>query len=186
MTYFDDYRDVEDRNLKAKQIGAARKNIQKMKQPGTEVEVKDPVEELKSLMEQEKERRLKDLPMIRPADMIDISEDQLRLIKDVYEKAAPKDGSSVHSVTFFMAIRKHQKIKAISSATARDPEGHSRIPRETFQNVFDRMERDIEAKTIEWSTVVEFFTKRGKPLTKDEMLRLQAEDKRMQEEQAEQ
>ena len=106
--------------------------MQKMKGPGTEMENKDPLDEMKTLMEAEKERRLEDLPQIRPADMIDISEDQLRLIKDTYQKSAPKDGTSVHSVTFFMAIRKHPKVKAISSAMARDPEGHSRIPRETF------------------------------------------------------
>jgi len=132
MTYFDDYRDVDDRNQKVKQIGEARKNMQKMKGPGTEMDNKDPLDEMKTLMEAEKERRLEDLPQIRPADMIDISEDQLRLIKDTYQKSAPKDGTSVHSVTFFMAIRKHPKVKAISSAMARDPEGHSRIPRETF------------------------------------------------------
>ena len=80
MTYFDDYRDVDDRNQKVKQIGEARKNMQKMKQPGTEMENKDPVEELKTLMEVEKERRLLDLPQIRPADMIDCTEEQLQLI----------------------------------------------------------------------------------------------------------
>jgi len=31
------------------------------------------------------------------------------------------------------------------------------------------MEREIETKTIEWETIIEFFTKRGKPLTKDEI-----------------
>ena len=55
-----------------------------MKQPGTEMENKDPVEELKTLMEVEKERRLLDLPQIRPADMIDCTELQLQLIKDTY------------------------------------------------------------------------------------------------------
>jgi len=44
------------------------------------------------------------------------------------------------------------------------------------------MERDTETKTIEWHTIVEFFTKRGKPLSKDELLRLQSEDKKMKEE----
>ena len=46
-----------------------------MKQPGSELEQKDPVEELKSLMETEKDRRLLELPQIRPADMIDITEE---------------------------------------------------------------------------------------------------------------
>jgi hypothetical protein len=73
-------------------------------------------------------------------------------------------------------------MKAISSAVARDPEGHARMQRETFQQVFDRMERDIESKHIEWSTIVEFFTKRGKPLSKEEIERLQMEDLRLREE----
>jgi hypothetical protein len=48
--------------------------------------VTDPVDELKNLMEEEKARRLKELPRIRPADMIDISEEQLKLIRTIYEK----------------------------------------------------------------------------------------------------
>ena len=44
------------------------------------------------------------------------------------------------------------------------------------------MEKDIQVKTIEWPTVIEYFTKLGRPLTKDEVKRLQDEDKRMKEE----
>ena len=40
-----------------------------------QTEQADPDEEFKSLMETEKERRLQELPTIRPADQIDISED---------------------------------------------------------------------------------------------------------------
>jgi hypothetical protein len=47
------------------------------------------------------------------------------------------------------------------------------------------MEREIESKHIEWSTVVEYFTKRGKPLSKEEIERLQQEDLRLKEEQEE-
>jgi hypothetical protein len=86
LTYFEDYREADERNKKAKQLGDARKNIQKSKVPGEDAGVTDPLDELKSLMEQEKNRRLKELPKIRPADMIDISEDQLKLIKDIYIK----------------------------------------------------------------------------------------------------
>jgi hypothetical protein len=35
----------------------------------------DPEAELKSLLQNEKERRLKELPRLRPADQIDITED---------------------------------------------------------------------------------------------------------------
>lgn len=40
----------------------------------------------------------------------------------------------------------------------------------------------MQVKTIEWSTVIEYFTKLGRPLSKDEIKRLQDEDKRMREE----
>lgn len=48
------------------------------------------------------------------------------------------------------------------------------------------MEQENPAKTIEWATVVEYFTKRGRPLTKDEVRRLQEEDRKMREEAEEQ
>ena len=135
-------------------------------------------------MEKEKERRLAEIPHLRPSDEIDIPDYQVKLIKDIFEKQIPKDGSKVHKTVFFVAVRKHPKLKAISSTLARDPQGHARLPKETFGQVFDRMEREVETKTIEWETIIEFFTKRGKPLTKDEMTALVSEDRRLKEEQA--
>ena len=76
-------------------------------------------------------------------------------------------------------------MKAISTALARDPEGTVRLGRETFKEVFDRMENENHMKAIEWCTIVEYFTKRGKPLTKEEIKKLREEDKRIQEEQLE-
>lgn len=43
----------------------------------------------------------------------------------------------------------------------------------------------MQVKTIEWPTIIEYFTKLGRPLSKDEVKRLQDEDKRMKEEEAE-
>lgn len=91
----------------------------------------------------------------------------------------------MNTVTFFMSLRKNKDVRKILSAIARDPEGHSRLPTETFQQVFDRMEKDMQVKTIEWPTVIEYFTKLGRPLSKDEIKKLQDEDKRMQEEEEE-
>lgn len=34
------------------------------------------------------------------------------------------------------------------------------------------MERDMQVKTIEWPTIIEYFTKLGRPLSKDEVKRL--------------
>lgn len=80
-----------------------------------------------------------------------------------------------------MTIRKDPQIRAINSAIARDPEGYSRQARETFQEVFDRMERELQSKQVDWATVVEFFTKRGRPLSKDEIAKLVEEDRRERE-----
>ena len=55
------------------------------------------------------------------------------------------------------------------------------MPRETFQEVFDRMEREVQTKSLEWSTIVEFFTKRGRPLTKDQIAKLVEEDRKERE-----
>ena len=40
---------------------------------------------MKTLMDKEKDRRLKELPRLRPADQIDINEKQLQLIKNIFD-----------------------------------------------------------------------------------------------------
>ena len=115
------------------------------------------------------------------------------MIKDIYENQkkrttagdTEKVKDDVPSIAFFVAVKKHPKMKSIWTALARDPEGTVRLGKETFQQVFDRMENENHMKTIEWCTIVEYFTKRGKPLTREEIKKLQEEDKRMQEEQLE-
>lgn len=62
------------------------------------------------------------------------------------------------------------------SAICRDPEGCSRIPKETFKNVFERMETDLVGRQFGFSTVIEYFTKRGRPMTKQEQAKLLEED----------
>lgn len=80
------------------------------------------------------------------------------------------------AVSFFLQTRKHPKLKALANAIARDPEGCSRIQKETFGQVFDRMEQDLRGKMFTWATIVEYFTKRGKPLTKEDLKKLMEED----------
>ncbi len=48
------------------------------------------------------------------------------------------------------------------------------------------MEGACTGKSIEWPFIVEHFTKRGRPLTKEELKALQEEDRRMAEEAKEQ
>lgn len=43
------------------------------------------------------------------------------------------------------------------------------------------MERELQQKQVDWSTIVEFFTKRGRPLSKDEIYKLVEEDRRERE-----
>ena len=62
------------------------------------------------------------------------------------------------------------------STIARDPSGCSRIQVETFKEVFDRMEKSIVTKSLQWPTVIEYFTKRGRPLSADEIEALLVED----------
>jgi len=47
------------------------------------------------------------------------------------------------------------------------------------------MEKDQQGKPFEWATIVEYFTKRGKPLTKEEIKKLVDEDRRLREEEEE-
>ena len=82
LSYFEDYRVIEERNRKAKSYAQTR---DAMKPKANVEEVVDQEEELKNLLEQEKERRLQELPKLRPQDMIDITEEQLALIKGIYE-----------------------------------------------------------------------------------------------------
>ena len=38
----------------------------------------------------------------------------------------------VNTIDFFIAVRKSPQVRTLGSTIARDPEGTSRIPRETF------------------------------------------------------
>jgi hypothetical protein len=64
-------------------------------------------------LEVEKERRLKELPKLRPADMIDITSEQLQKIKDIYDSLLEKDRDGVPNVKFFFNLRKDPYIKNI-------------------------------------------------------------------------
>ena len=123
-----------------------------------------------------------ELPKFRPGDQIDITEAQLQLIKDIYDKAQ-KEGT-VDSVSFFVSVRRNAQIRNLSSALAREPEDTSRIPRETFQQVFDRMESTLKGKKFYWAVIVEYFTKRGRPLTNEEIQQFRQEDKNIEEQKA--
>ena len=39
----------------------------------------------------------------------------------------------------------------------------------------------MQQKTVEWAAIVEFFTKRGRPLSKDEIQKLVDEDRKARE-----
>ncbi len=63
MTYFNDYREIDERNKRSKDIQRTRKIIQDERENTETLE-----DEVGTLLEQEKERRLLELPKLRPAD----------------------------------------------------------------------------------------------------------------------
>lgn len=73
LNYFNDYQEIEQRNKKQTQMQTTQKTSKKDATGATDTEV-DAEDEMKTLMEQEKERRLQELPKLRPADQIDITE----------------------------------------------------------------------------------------------------------------
>ena len=76
LDYFNDYQEMDIRNRKFSEIQQSKKSV---KRDGLTKEDADEqaANEFKSLMETEKERRLKDLPKLRQADIIEVSEKQL-------------------------------------------------------------------------------------------------------------
>ena len=76
LDYFNDYQEMDIRNRKFSEIQQSKKFV---KRDGLTKEDADEqaANEFKSLMETEKERRLKDLPKLRQADIIEVSEKQL-------------------------------------------------------------------------------------------------------------
>lgn len=176
LSYFEDYQPIEIRNKHLSKLEVAKDNLQKAKNPAQQ---EDPQQEFKTLMQSEIERRCAELPKMRLADQIDCTEEQLQELKDAFDRA--KTGNQIDAVSFFLQTRKNPKLKAMANAVARDPEGCSRIAKETFAQVWDRMESDLKGKMFGWPTIVEYFTKRGHPLSKEDMLHLQQEDQRIQE-----
>lgn len=58
----------------------------------------------------------------------------MQLLRDLFDGIPRAGGAkdSVNVLSFFLTVRKDKRIRQINSAIARDPEGCSRIPRETF------------------------------------------------------
>lgn len=65
LNYFNDYQEIEQRNKKQSQMHTAQKVVKKDDAADPEAEAEN---EMMTLMEQEKERRLQELPRLRPAD----------------------------------------------------------------------------------------------------------------------
>ena len=60
LSYFEDYKEIEERNKKAKTFAKTRQAISKTDEPIAET--LDPEEEFKTLLEEERERRMQELP----------------------------------------------------------------------------------------------------------------------------
>lgn len=64
MSYFEDYREIEERNKTTNTL----QSVKTSKKGAQKEESVDPEADLKNLLEKEKERRLMELPKLRPAD----------------------------------------------------------------------------------------------------------------------
>ncbi len=93
MNYFNDYKEIEQRNRK----GAPALKQSKLNDSNDKDQPEEEQSQMKGLMEQEKERRLKELPVLRPPDQIDISEKQLVLIKNIFD-SLPRISSTREAV----------------------------------------------------------------------------------------
>lgn len=122
-----------------------------------------------------------ELPKLRRADEISLSHEHLLMVKAMFD--SEKTGKLCNS-SFFVAVRKSPEFQNLRTVLARDPEGESRLPKETMQQVFDRMEKDLYGRDFAFSTVIEYFTRRGVPLSQDEIRQLQQEDRQVREEEA--
>ena len=132
---------------------------------------REKADELKKAIRDEKERRVRHLPRFRPEDQIDAEKEHIELFRDIFD-ALPRfedREDAVETLDFFVALRKDPVIQRILTTLAREPSGVSRIPRETFAEVIDRLEHSEKEKFIEWPTIVEYFTKRGRPRTQEEI-----------------
>ena len=67
MSYFEDYKEREDRNADLQNLQNKKNKFLKTDELDSN-DVPPEEEELKTLLETEKERRLKEMPKLRPAD----------------------------------------------------------------------------------------------------------------------
>ena len=135
-------------------------------------------EHRKQQIEEEKDRRLENIPRFREEDKIDTEIEYLAIIRDVFDICDKIDGhhDSVDSLQLFMNLKKDPNMLKINNAIAREPDGKSRIKTETFAEVFYRIEKSHNEKLINWATILEYFTKRGRPLTAEEIEELRKAD----------
>ena len=134
------------------------------------------------LEESDQEEILEKIPRLREEDKIDATQEHIDLIHDIYDSIPRVEGTDfVLKLEFFMTVRKDPQIRKIMTAIAREPDGKSRIQRETFQEVFDRMEKYELGDKLDWYIILEYFTKRGRPLTMEEKEELLKQDKEQDE-----
>lgn len=169
LDFFEYYRTPDER----------MKQIELNEMPPQPRKTKRELEEIRQKqIDAEKERRIRDLPRFREDDKIDADQEYLDIIRNVFDTCDKVSGKfdTVLALELFMALKKDPEMVKINDAIAREPDGKSRIATETFKEVFYRMEASHEEQHIDWSTVLEYFTKRGRPLTLDEIEELKQAD----------
>jgi hypothetical protein len=162
VDYFENYKTPEEKLREKEDEKRNRKTFKTDREKKAEMTQK---------IEEEKDRRLENLPRFRSDDIIDAEEEYLDILFDVFDSCvrSKENPNAIDSLEYFMILKKEPKVVRINDTIAREPDGHSRVATETFAEVFYRMEKEHEDRYIDWPTVLEYFTKRGRPLSFEEV-----------------
>ncbi|CAI2361627.1 unnamed protein product [Moneuplotes crassus] len=162
VDFFEDYKTPEDVILQNKDKTRNRIEFK------TDREKKA---EMQKQIEEEKDRRLENLPRFRDDDIIDADEKYLDIVYNVFDSCVrSKDNqNAIEALEFYLKLKKTSEVVKINGTIAREPSGKSKIATETFSEVFYRMEKEHQERYIDWPTILEYFTKRGRPLTQEEI-----------------
>jgi hypothetical protein len=82
--------------------------------------------------------------------------------EDSYEAKLPQ---SVDKDEFIQKVLSSSKIHPFLHAIAREPSGVSSIPKETFEQVFKRLQKNYMKRYISWDKVLPYFTRKGTPIS---------------------
>jgi len=96
-------------------------------------------------------------------DFIEINPDHLKFFKEIFDTLPKKQNSFVETIIFIDEIRKNEHYKFVARDVGRRKAAKYDLQSETVEEVINRMENEAEG-CISWEEVIQFFTRRGRPL----------------------